>query len=439
MAIIYQQSLFSWKEIENLGDLERLQLVINNLPDEKLMTVLESSRANGRNDHSIRAMWNSLLAGIVYQHPSIESLRRELKRNPMLRELCGFDPMKKAKALPSKSAYSRFLAKLIKHQDLIQEIFDSLVERLRTILPNFGNEVAFDSKPISSLSSRLGKKSEDQRGEHDADWGVKKYSGMREDGTAWEKTKSWFGFKLHLIVDANYELPIAMSLTKASTSDVKEMPAIFEQMKCTHPEILKACEHGIGDKGYDSSTFISNLWDEHKIKAIIDIRNMSKDGEKTRSFSNYKFHNMSYDHQGNVFCHCVKTGDVKKMAFGGFEGDREALKYLCPSAHYGCECKCVSKCPLRTGVRVPLDENRRVFTPVARSSYKWKKIYNKRSSVERVNSRIHTSFGFEKHYIRGYEKMRTRCCLSLCVMLTIAYGRALDNEHKMMRSLVQAA
>jgi hypothetical protein len=32
----------------------------------------------------------------------------------------------------------------------------------------------------------------------------------------------WFGYKLHLIVDANYELPVAYELTKASSSDVKE-------------------------------------------------------------------------------------------------------------------------------------------------------------------------------------------------------------------------
>ena len=439
MAIIYERNLFSWKEIDNLGDLERFQLVIERMPDKKLMDALANERSGGRKDHPICAMWNSLLACIVFQHPSIEALRRELKRNPLLRELCGFDPLKKANAVPSKSAYSRFISKLIKHQDLIQEIFDDLVEKLRVILPDFGKELAFDSKAILSLSKRPGKKSNDQRGEHDADWGKKKYSGIREDGSKWEKIKSWFGFKLHITADANYELPVAMSLTKASTSDITEMHPMFERLKQTHPEILKACEHAIGDKGYDDTKLISKLWDEYGIKPIIDIRNMCKDGEKTRSFEYKKFQNMSYDNQGNVFCHCLKTGELKKMALGGFERDRSSLKYLCPSTHYGCECECVSKCPLRTGVRIPLDENRRVFTPVARSSYKWKKIYNKRSSVERINSRIHTSFGFERHYIRGYEKMKTRCCLSLCVMLTIAYGRALENKPEMMRSLVRAA
>jgi len=44
MAIIPQQRLFSWKEIDNLGDLERLELVLETMPDEKLMQFLEKKR-----------------------------------------------------------------------------------------------------------------------------------------------------------------------------------------------------------------------------------------------------------------------------------------------------------------------------------------------------------------------------------------------------------
>ena len=56
------------------------------------MRVLEEERGKGRDDYPIRAVWNSLLAGIVFQHPTIESLIRELARNGQLRECCGFQP-----------------------------------------------------------------------------------------------------------------------------------------------------------------------------------------------------------------------------------------------------------------------------------------------------------------------------------------------------------
>ena len=73
--------------------------------------------------------------------------------------------------------------------------------------------------------------------------------------------------------------------------------------------------------------------------------------------------------------------------------------------------------------RVSLEIDRRIFTPVARSSYAWEREYKKRTAVERVNSRLDVSFGFEKHFIRGQKKMEIRVGLALCVMLAMAVGR----------------
>jgi hypothetical protein len=73
MAIISQQTLFVWSEIEELGDLERLRLVIEYMPDEWLMRKLEDERGKGRDDYPVRAVWNSILAGVVFQHISVSS------------------------------------------------------------------------------------------------------------------------------------------------------------------------------------------------------------------------------------------------------------------------------------------------------------------------------------------------------------------------------
>ena len=45
MAIIAQNNLFSWRDVEALGDLERLNLVLSALPDEGLMRKPEERRA----------------------------------------------------------------------------------------------------------------------------------------------------------------------------------------------------------------------------------------------------------------------------------------------------------------------------------------------------------------------------------------------------------
>ncbi len=115
MATIPQPLLFTWEEIEELGDLSRLKLLLDNLPDEDLMLALEAARGNGRDDYPVRAMWNSLLACIVFQHSSIESLRRELSRNAQLRWVCGFDPARGDKQVPPAYVYTRFLNSLLKH------------------------------------------------------------------------------------------------------------------------------------------------------------------------------------------------------------------------------------------------------------------------------------------------------------------------------------
>jgi hypothetical protein len=128
------------------------------------------------------------------------------------------------------------------------------------------------------------------------------------------------------------------------------------------------------------------------------------------------------------------------MAYGGFEEKREALKYICPALAYGIKCKGASECPVyQKSIRIPLHEDPRIFIPVARSSYKWEVLYVKRTSIERVNSRLDVSFGFVRHYIRGLQKMKLRCGLALSVMLAIAVGRIRQDNPELMRSLIKAA
>ncbi len=79
--------------VESLPDLERLRLVLDTLPDQEIVAALEAGRGRGRNDCPVRSMWRVLIAGVVFQHASIQSLLRELGRNPALPEICGFGPL----------------------------------------------------------------------------------------------------------------------------------------------------------------------------------------------------------------------------------------------------------------------------------------------------------------------------------------------------------
>ncbi len=436
MAIIPQLSLFSWRDLDDLQDLKRLKLVLDTMPDEDLMRKLERRRGRGRDDNPVRGMWNSILAGIVFQHAGVEELIRELGRNAQLREMCGL------KRTPSSAAFSRFFAVLFKMEKEVEAVFDRLVAEIMKVLPGFGAALAIDSKAINSHAKPLGKnnpkrKERDGRRDIDADFGCKTYKGKRKDGKPWEKVMTWFGYKLHLVVDAVYELPVAFKVTRASTSDVITGHDLVDELNEDHPEIVDTAQWLAADKAYDDVKLIEKLWDTYGIKPVIDIRNLWKDGEESRLVSGRD--NVVHDYKGTVYCFCPQTATKRKMAFGGFEKDRCALKYRCPARQYGViTCMGQHRCTASKGLRIPLAVEPRIFTPLARSSHQWKKNYRKRTAVERVNSRIDVSFGFENHYIRGLRKMDLRCGLALCVMLAMALGRIRENRMDKMRSLVQA-
>lgn len=437
MAKIIQQKIFSWKDVEKSSEIERLRMVTEEIPDEELMKALESERKGKRDDYPIRAVWNSILAGITYQHPSIESLRRELMRNGELREACGFDPALKEKAVPSKDAYSSMLKKLIDKQEMIDRMFDGLIEELKQYLPELGKHLAIDSKKIESYAR--GKKNPKDSSDPEAEWGYKTYKGKRSDGSIWEKIASWFGYKLHLLVDTKYELPVGYIVTRAAKHDIEELLPMVEDAKQKH---FKKIETLAGDKAYDSAPHNRKLYDVYGIKPVIDIRNHWKDGEETKLLNPEKIENIVYDYRGTVYCHCPQSNERYEMAFCGFEKDRMTLKYKCPTAAYGIECKGFTECSQGTkgkSVRIPLDTDRRIFVPIARSSYKWQRIYNGRTSVERVNSRIDLSFGFEHHFVRGKAKMTLRVGLALIVMLSMALARIKRDQMEDMRSLIKQA
>jgi len=403
----------------------------------------------------------------------VASLRRELRRNAELRQLCGFDPLLGEAAVPTDSGYSNFLESVLRHEDKIRAMFHLLVEKLRLYLDDLGKYIAIDGKALPSFgkphkdkhadggaeensdgqkkpleadkSSKVANADEndvDHRGEHDADWGIKTYRGKRAEGTAWEKVVRWFGFELHLLVDATHELPLNYQVTKASAAESPLLLPIVAETEKLHPEVIQNCRELSGDKGYDSEKNNKELYDTYDIHPIIDKRSDWKDKtDATRPLFPERADTSVYDVKGNISCLCPKTGEIRRMTCWGFEKDRKTLKYRCPAAVYGFECKGMRLCPgAQTDygkiVRIPIDTDRRMFTPVARDTAAWGRGYDRRTSVERVNSRLDCVLGFEQHTIRGLKKMEARIGIALVVLLSMALGRIQVGQCEQMRSLL---
>ena len=456
MATILHQYLFSWTDLDRSCDLDRFVMVLDAIPDEPVVRALEALRGHGRDTFPVRATWNAMLAGIVLQHPTVESLRRELLRNAELRQVCGFDPGKGSAAVPSSWAMSRFLANVIEKRSLIDAMFAELVRTLTTLLPDVGEELAFDGKAVQSFSTGRKDRESGKTSDTDAAWGTKSYRGVDANGKAWEKLTHWFGYQLHLIVDARHELPVAFEVLPASASEVKRIVPVVEMLAEAHPELVARCQTLAADRGLDSAEVNQALWKEHGIKPVIDTRKMWKDEKRepgfdpsreiTRALDPRRVDTVVHTERGEVRCVCPATGTERAMAFWGFEADRGTLRYRCPAAaSKGVVCAGRSMCERAACggetafgrvVRAPLSKDWRIFTPIPRDSPSWATLYARRTSVERVNARIDQVFGFERHTIRGLGKMQARMGLALVVMLALAVAAIRSNRKDLARSLV---
>ena len=237
-------ALFAWDAVEARSDLERFFLVRDHLPDRDLIAALEAKRGLGRDDYPVIPMWNAIIAGVVFQHESIELLQRELSRNPFLLQACGFNvlPLQKKPvaqlvkneltgrmevvlpqpeaphyAVPNSWNFSRFLSNLIAvetEQGLVSRMLIDLREQLMAVLPDFGQHLGYDGKAIDSHSTGQVDNKSGHCSDPDADWGHHETAGVNtKTGTPWKKVKNWFGYGLHLIADTHYEIPVAFHLT----------------------------------------------------------------------------------------------------------------------------------------------------------------------------------------------------------------------------------
>lgn len=263
-----------------------------------------------------------------------------------------------------------------------------------------------DGKAIQSFATKPSKKASGYKGEHDADWCRKTYTTTTPAGEVNTKTVKWFGFRLHLIADAVYELPVDFTVTKASVSEVKETEKLLEKMDKEKPREIKTCKYFLADRGYDSTELIE--WLETKdVAPVIDIRNMWQ-GDETKQF---KDTDLVYSFDGKV---SYVDGDGKSidLLYKGYDKSRNSSRYGFHPKYNDSRI-----------FRIPLETDKRIFTRVARNSKKWKRLYAMRSGIERMNGRIDRDFKFEKHTIRGLEKMEMFITITFLVSLTLAKAK----------------
>lgn len=422
MNNISQISIFDYREIENLGDLERLKIFFENIDDKKLCEKLENARKNGRNDYPVRTMLNLIYAMKIFGHRSVESFRRELSRNSQLRIVCGLSEGKykycgdRKHLVPPARVFTGFLNKLKECNQEIEDIFEELVKFMYENLEEFGEDCAVDGKFLDTYANQYKEnRCNDNRAEHDATSSCKTYH-MKHGTTK----KEWhYGFRAHIICDARYGLPIKSKVTPANNSEQTELDNMIKEMDNNEERYkLEKMKNLMGDAGYESGKRNKKLKEEYNINPIIDIKHIWDKEEKYKELDNQM---VAYNEDGEVF-YIVDMNSYEKMKYVGYDKANNALRYTRYSTG-------------KKIYRIPLETDYRIFTPVARDSKKFKSKYKMRTEVERLNGRIDRDYMFNDHFIRGQKKMELMLNLTFIVMLTIAKGH-IKNKQKNIRSLV---
>ena len=417
MKIITQISVFDYSEIEILGDLERCKLLIENVPDEKIVNKLIEIRGKGRNEYPIIPLWNSLLIMPLIECSTIEQLRRELSRNRDLRKLCGFNDYDyhfgKCKLVPPSKSYTNLIKHLKIIEPMLKECFYELREFMYENLKDFGTNVGEDGKIFLSRAIGYNKNgnSEDARCDVDADFTVKEYYYKDKDGITQSKKKKFFGYRYHLLADVDYELPIDYTVTKASKGEREQLINQLNRLDQNKIEKIKTLS---ADKGYDGEELIKKI-KGYGIKPIIDIRNKWKDGEKNRQ---YKDTNIVYTYNGDVY-YVDEFGKENPMKYLGYDKVKDKLRYVYNGKVYSIE----------------LSTDERIFTPIARNCNKWKKIYNKRTALERINGRLDRDFNLENNKVRGLKKATVIIDIMMIGMMAMAKGHIINNKPENLRRL----
>ena len=155
---------------------------------------------------------------------------------------------------------------------MITEMVGILREQLMEVLPDFGCHLGYDGKAIESHSTGRRNKDTGEPSDPEADWGVHETAGVGSDGKPWRKLKRWFGYGLHLIADTRYEIPVAMHLTPASHSEQIELRSMIRELCAQSPQLARRCDDFSADRGLDSGETKALLWDEYRIRPLIDTR-----------------------------------------------------------------------------------------------------------------------------------------------------------------------
>lgn len=406
MTIIRQPSLFSIQELYDMEPTQKYDAIISAIDmDAIYYEVSKKSRLGAPTELNYAAMIISVIIRYVERIPTIKDLIKRLDSDIAFKLNCGFLV---SDEIPSEASYSRLLTKL-SETNVLEDAQEKLI--IQAIAEGYilDETIAIDAthfeardqappkedKPKPEPKKR-GRKSKAKREQwlkeqaekeanlpiyekkieaqldisltelrtevpQDPKWGVKKNSEGRNE--------FWFGYKGHLAVGTSSQYILQTLFSSGNLNDGK---AAIPLLKGIDRLPLSHIRYQTMDAGYDYEAIYTQVYRMGQQSVIAyNKRNESEPIGFDKHFAPTCFREHSY-------------------RYDSYDAKYETLKYTSPK-----ECK---DCPLATeGIcqkvfKMKITADLRRYAAPARGSKAWKKIYNLRTAVERVNAYLKEFF-----------------------------------------------
>ena len=333
---------------------------------------------------------------------SDRKLASALRYNGRLCLLCGFNFLK----TPSNGTFTNFRNRL--GADIFYEILHQLIAQAIVLKVIIGGDTAIDSTHLWAYSSKFGKKPcrclgkchcPRQYSDHDAQWGAK------------SKDYLFFGYKVHLIVDAKSQLPLDVKVTPGNNSDSPQAKPLLKGAKERHSEIK--IDSASMDAAYDSYENYRFAIEDIGAAPIIALNPRGKVDAITDG-------SLYLSGDGTYTCYAGF-----KVVYWGKDKKRGRLKFRCPSALGKCQCLFRPTCSLSPyGKTFYLHPERdyRLIGPIPRGTDLWQEKYNARTSVERAYSEEKGSHRMANPRVRGLARVKIHVYLALCAQVIKRIG-----------------
>jgi hypothetical protein len=377
---------------------------------EPLPSLSLHPKEKGRPPFSRDALLKAFVYKALRRLKTLSDLTFEFYNNPIMSQVVGLDPYK---APPSIERFSEFL-RATPHL-LLEKIRVLLVQQGLDEKIISGKHLVMDSCPIvvkvrennfkTSVSQNRFDKTRIPKGDPDARLGVL----IHFPQPSQTQVRYFWGYRNHIVADAEEELPLWEITHPADVSEVHPAIPMLQKTQETFSLLIEIVS---GDAYYDSEKILCFIIEDLKARAIIP-RN-----PRTQQSTHYTLRG------DNVFC----QADLPLHRKGKMTVKRTGITYLqyCCPIHFGKERQKYLLCPAshpkflsQKGCNVLIRLTPSIRERIDYGSETFKEFHKKRSSVERVFSRL-LSIAMQEPPVIGIDAIRNYCTIGHITVLLVA-------------------